>query len=88
MPEVIFLEKFESCYNSFFYDSIAEAKYRIIKDGDEFLWHLRLYEFDEDNRTVIDCEETGKRYLFPTRLDYHNTSVLLNAFDTAILAML
>ena len=88
MPEVIFLEKFETCYNTFFFDNIAEAKYRIIQNGTEFVWHLRMYELDADNRTMVECEETAECFLFEKQLDYRNTEVLLNAFDTAVRAML
>lgn len=80
---IFFLEKFEACYNTFFFDNIAEATYRVINDGNETMWHFKMYEDDFDNRTCVLCDETAEVFMFDKQIDYKNSSEILRAIEIA-----
>lgn len=88
VPEKIFLEKFEGSYYPFFYDCIAEAKYRFIYEDEEKVYHFKMSELEGDDRTMVEWEETGEVFLYDHRIDYSDSDVVLRAIDTAVREML
>ena len=87
-PDVIFLEKFEGSYYPFFYDCVAEARYRFISSDEEKVCHYKMYELEGDDRTMVECEETGEVFLFDHRIDYSDSDAVLKALDKAVRAMI
>lgn len=83
----LFLERFDANYYNFMFDNIAEAKFRVITEHSEKVYHLKMYENDA-LETVVECENTGEVFLFNKRLDYQNSEVLLNALEKALRNML
>lgn len=83
----LFLEKFEANYYNFMFDNIAEAKFRVITEHEDKVFHLKLYENDS-LETVAECEETGEVFFFNKQLNYQNSEVLLNALEKALRNML
>lgn len=83
----IFLEKFEGNYYPYFYNHIAEAKYRVITAHDAKTYHVYLFE-DDRIETIAYCEELDNYFYFYKRIDYTDSNTILNALERALRSML